>query len=196
MINLLIDDLPKSINVDGMTIEVETDFKKWVKMETVFETEKDQKKQMEALLLLVKEKGLKKINGDNVQRMTGELIKFFNCGEEIKGESNENAPKPVRVYSFNTDQFRIFSDFKRYYDIDLMSTGLHWWLFKQLLFELPDESSFKRVLGFRTIEITSKMSPAQKQYYARMKSKYALEQQKLDAGSIGSILGGGSSRKK
>lgn len=142
------------------------------------------------LLSLFPKNELAKLKSGCITDLVDATMEFFNCGDKIEEKKSRNTGKVAKVYSFDADQYRIFSDFKRHYDIDLTKVEtMHWWLFKQLLFELPEESSFKRVLVFRTIEITSSMSQSQKQYYAQMKAKYSLDQQKLTAGSIGNILG-------
>lgn len=190
MTNILTSQLPDSITVGEREIKICTDFRKWIELETTFQGDSSDEIKMTALLSLFPQNELKRLKSGEMNSLIDATMKFFNCGDKIEEKKGRNNGKVAKVYSFDVDQYRIFSDFKRHYDIDLTKVEtLHWWIFKQLLFELPEESSFKQVLVFRTIVITSSMSQSQKQYYAQMKAKYSLDQQKLTAGSIGNILG-------
>lgn len=88
----------------------------------------------------------------------------------------------------------IYTAFLSYYQIDLNSIEyLHWWKFKQLFYELPDEAKIKKVMMYRMINLSSTMSKEQRQFYADMKSIYQLhnKSEKEKARSFGSILAGG-----
>lgn len=190
MTNILTSQLPNSITVEDREIKIYSDFRKWIELETVFQSDKSPEDKIGTLLSLFPKGEHSKINRNDFDALVDATMQFFNCGDRIKENKSKGTGTTAKVYSYDVDQYRIFSDFKRYYNIDLTAVeSMHWWIFKQLLFELPEESSFKQVLVFRTIVITSSMTQSQKQYYAQMKAKYSLDQQKLTAGSIGNILG-------
>lgn len=190
MTNILTSQLPNSITVEDREIKIYSDFRKWIELETTFQSDVSDEKKLTTLLSLFPKNELAKLKSGCMTDLVDATMQFFNCGDRIKENKSKGAGTTAKVYSYDVDQYRIFSDFKRYYNIDLTTVeSMHWWIFKQLLFELPEESSFKQVLVFRTIAITSSMTQSQKQYYAQMKAKYSLDQQKLTAGSIGNILG-------
>lgn len=169
MKNILTTRLPKSINVQNQEIEIYTDFKKWIEFEIELENDLVSKDKIRSLINLVKEKN--KINETNIEEVVDKLLLFYNCGEKNSNESANNK----QMYSFNKDQYLVYTDFIRFYDIDLSEADMHWWKFKKLFVELPSGSSTKEAMKFRCVQITSKMSQEQRIYYSKMKRLYSLE---------------------
>lgn len=169
MKNILTTKLPKSINVKNHEIEIYTDFKKWIEFEIELENDLVSNDKIRSLINLVKEKN--KINETNIEEVVDKLLLFYNCGEK---NSNENASNK-QMYSFDKDQYLVYTDFIRFYDIDLSEADMHWWKFKKLFVELPLGSSTKEAMKFRCVQITSKMSQEQRIYYSKMKRLYSLE---------------------
>lgn len=196
MKNILITKLPESINVFGRKIEVYTDFKKWIEFELEYEKDIESSQIIMSLICLVKDKEL--INSNNLEEVVNQLLIFYNCGEKTNDESGSQNKSSKIMYSFDKDQYMIYSDFIRFYDIDLSETNMHWWKFKKLFVELPLNSSVKEAMKYRSIQITSKMTNEQKNYYLKMKRLYSLEKDvpkiKKQA-QIGSILFSGMNIK-
>lgn len=98
------------------------------------------------------------------------------------------------MYDFEFDQFLIYTAFKQYYQIDLATTNLHWWAFRSMFLELPDECKMKKVMMYRSIKLSSNMTKEQRSFYAEMKVIYALPDGRTKeekARSIGAVLAGG-----
>ena len=155
MQNILTKKLPESINVFGTDIEIYTDFKKWIEFEIELEKENESFNNVMKLLDFVKNKKL--INHSNLEEVINQLIAFYNCGEKVIHSDKKQDMKIT--YSFNKDQFMIYSDFIRFYGTDLSECMMHWWKFKKLFIELPLQSSTKEAMKYRSIRIDSKMSP-------------------------------------
>lgn len=189
MKNILIAKLPTSINVFGKEIEVYTDFKKWIEFELEYEKDIESSQIIMSLLELVKDKEM--INSNNLEEVVNQLLLFYNCGEKVDDENKRQNKSSKTMYSFDKDQYMIYSDFIRFYDIDLTEVNMHWWKFKKLFIELPLSSSVKEAMKFRTIKITSKMTVEQKNYYLKMKRLYSLEKdvpKTKKQAQIGSVL--------
>lgn len=189
MKNILTAKLPTSINVFGKEIEVYTDFKKWIEFELEYEKDIKSSQIIMSLLELVKDKEM--INSNNLEEVVNQLLLFYNCGEKVDDENKSQNKSSKTMYSFDKDQYMIYSDFIRFYDIDLTEVNMHWWKFKKLFVELPLSSSVKEAMKFRTIKITSKMTVEQKNYYLKMKRLYSLEKdvpKTKKQAQIGSVL--------
>jgi hypothetical protein len=82
--------------------------------------------------------------------------------DEIKKDEFKPIKRNKRAYSFSVDGEAIYSDFSRFYNIDLTSEYLHWWKFRALLAGLPNDSSFKERIYYRTCELKGLSKKEQK----------------------------------
>lgn len=78
------------------------------------------------------------------------------------------------MFDYAFDDGYIYAAFKEQYGIDLNDANLHWWKFRALFMSLRADCMFTKILGYRTMPITSKMSTADRNFYQRMKKLYAL----------------------
>lgn len=182
--NILTDQLPTSIKTVVGNIPIKTSYRDWILFEDKLQSDIDNVEKVKAMLSMVEVDGIK--TKEELESILEAIRLFYLCGEEPKKESGKNK----RVLSYEKDQFIIYADFMRYYNVSLSSKDMHWWLFKQMLLELPEEAQLKKVMMYRSITITSKMSKEQRKFYSKMKSHYALKQNKSLSG-IGSILARG-----
>lgn len=192
MINLLIDNLPESVTIDGIDYCICSDFKTLIRINLILNSEDEN----------VAERCLKLFYGGkipaNIEKAVDRLIWFYNGGEVLGdkkeepeqegiGENNKSqdtSHKPP-VYSYEYDHTLIYSAFYEQYGIDLLLSNMHWWKFKALFDTLGGNTLFAEVRKIRTVEINSNMSKAQQNYYREMKKLYALplpktEQKMLD----------------
>ena len=141
--NILTAELPKTVEVDGVYIPINTDFRAGIKFETaILGGEQDTEKLLSMYFDEIPE---------NEEAALQAIELFFCCGEIPKGE-NRATKKTKQAYSFNDDASAIFADFWNFYNIDLSSEGLHWWAFRALLEGLPEKSEFKQRVYYRTVE--------------------------------------------
>lgn len=188
--NLLLDDVPDHITVCGQTIPIKTDFRVWIRFENMLLGDSSKEDQFKGILNVV--------NGLYIDtpEFIDSVLWFYQCG--VIDSPYKSVGESKRVYDFEKDQYMIYTAFRQYYNIDLVKEKLHWWIFKQLFLELPDDSNIKKVMMYRSVKITSAMSPEQKKYYAEMKRIYALSDNRSKeqrAASFGSILAGGMNIK-
>lgn len=146
MENLLIKTLPTKIQTKNNVFELVTDFRAGIEFEIMVENgEQDIYK----LLRPYFPNGLP----EQIEEAADAALWFYSCGDEIKSDEHKPAKKNKRVYSFAKDAEAIYSDFSRFYNIDLTDAKLHWWKFKALLAGLPTDSSFKERIYYRTCEL-------------------------------------------
>lgn len=98
-------------------------------------------------------------------------IRFYALGKEY-GDSGESGAKEP-CYSFAQDSAELIASFRAAYGIDLTTAGLHWWLFRTLMLQLPDDSAFKKVVQIRTAD-TSDMGDKQRKRVEKLKRLYAI----------------------
>ena len=189
--NLLLDKLPETITIDGREHKIKTNFRDWIKFE--IEMIKDSDGQDKIMLM---NDLLYNDMPQNLKLTAEKLIEFYTCGEVANKNNGKGNHK--RIYDYQKDQFMIYIAFMQYYQIDLNKIEyMHWWKFRKMFIELPDESKIKKVMMYRSINITSNMSPEQRKFYAEMKRIYALkEDTEKKAHGFGAILANGMNIKE
>lgn len=190
--NILLEKLPKSVLIDGLEYRINYDFRIMLEVDGYISSGED-----DAL-----EKCLTLFYGTipyNIEEATEKLIWFYRCGEVSQGKEiikqdaedpEEKASAPIQQqtpsFSFSHDANMIYAAFFQQYGIDLTETDdMHWWKFRVLFDNLGEGTWFAEVRKIRAMEIDSKMSKAQQDYYRKMKKLLALplsdkEQQYMD----------------
>lgn len=188
--NLLLDDAPDHITVCGQVIPIKTDFRTWIRFENTMLEDCGNEERFKAILDVT--------NGmySDIPEFMDQVLWFYRCGINQTGKGTGRAK---RVYDFEDDQYMIYTAFRQYYNIDLSTAQLHWWIFKQLFLELPEDSNIKKVMMYRSIRVTATMSPEQRRYYAEMKRIYALPDNRTaeqKAAGFATLLAGGMNIKE
>jgi len=97
---------------------------------------------------------------------------FFSRGKAQEGKGQGKAEK--KAFDFDQDAELIFAAFYSAYHISLTTVDfLHWWEFMALLEGLPEDTLIKRVMYWRTAELTG-MSKEEKKHVLKMRKMFAL----------------------
>lgn len=200
--NILIDVLPESVILGGVEYPINTDFRVSILFELTMQNDaiSDEQKTIEALKLYYPELPPAALISEAVDA----LLWFYRAGKEEKkvrqgSDSDDTETQLQRIYSFEYDDDYIYSAFLAQYRIDLQDIDyLHWWKFKAMFKSLDEDCQFSKIMGYRSIKITSDMSKKQKAFYRRMKSVHALpvpqeERERTDA-ITQALLNGGDLR--
>lgn len=123
---------------------------------------------------------------------------FYLCGKSPE-TSGGGSGSSEQAFSYEHDDGYIYASFLAQYRIDLRTAKLHWWEFKALFRSLEKERRFTEIAGFRTMDISSKLSPELRNYYTKMKEQYALpipesDRQELDELTKALLNGGDISK--
>lgn len=182
--NYLTNGLPKGVQLYDYFLEFNTDFRNWINYE---ETMMNEENKPEELIIKIIElcfkDGLDILNYIEIDIAINQILWFFTIGTyedkdvEKQEEDNEEAVvkrKSKVVYSFIHDWGYIYSAFMQCYGIDLFNVDLHWWKFKAMFDALSDDTLFSKILGYRSVVISSKMSKEEKKFYRNMKKIYGL----------------------
>lgn len=179
--NMLTDSVPESLTIAGTEYEINTDYSVWLKFEMLLS---DEVEDSNATLLDIKKLIFKsKIPPDRADEETTEqILWFYRCGKpEQKGGSSSK-----KIFDYDYDDGYICAAYMEQYHIDISGTYMHWWKFHALMLSLSENTEFVKIMGYRAIEINSKMTAAQKAFYQKMKKHYKLpvkkeEQQRITA---------------
>lgn len=170
--NILIDGLPFCYR----DTELNTDYRVWMKFELLLQDKKikEEEKLTKIIQLTVKSEY---IDINDIKGLVDYLIWFYSCGKEEENDEEEESDfkeKKKLIYSFEHDADYIYAAFMECYKIDLVETDMHWWKFKSLLKSLNENCLYSKILGYRSMKISSKMSKDEQKFYQEMKKTYAL----------------------
>ncbi len=187
MCNILLENLPNTVNVGGREYRINSDFRTSVKFELLMMDDE----------LTGKEKLIRGLRlyypkvPYNIPKAVDAMLWFYGCGknpekeeekeeqkkeeqEQVENETAISAEPDGPVYSFEHDSNYIYAAFYEQYGIDLQKTDMHWWKFRALFASLGENVHFVKIMGYRSIKINSAMSKEQRSFYKKMKDLYAL----------------------
>lgn len=171
IINLLLQNgLPEEF--EG--IPISADFRNMIQVDLILREEgvPDAEKTLAALSQLYPE-----IPADLEQAVRG-LVWFFSRGGQETGESGkgpEGGPAPPRAFDYDQDANLIYAAFYATYGISLTTVEfLHWWEFLALFEGLPEDTLIKRVMYWRTANLSELPKEARK-HVRKMRSLFALQ---------------------
>lgn len=98
---------------------------------------------------------------------------FMSMGVTTNKKAATTKENKEVLYDFDFDSGRLYSAFRKVFNIDLSRINLHWFEFGTLLGDLTD-CAFARAIEIRTKKITSNMSTEEKQYYTDAKAAFKI----------------------
>nr|DAH09951.1 MAG TPA: hypothetical protein [Caudoviricetes sp.] len=168
--NMLINSVPDSLHIAGTKYKIHTDFSVWIEFEKLLSDESENAHKtisdIKSLIFCDKQPP-----AQTDEETVNKILWFYRCGKEPQKSSHTSEKE---IFSYDYDDGYIFSAFLEQYHIDLEQTKLHWWKFHALMLSLSDSTEFVKIMGYRSIEINSKMTAAQKSFYQKMKKQYKL----------------------
>ena len=177
--NILMDELPYTVDIAGQTIPINTDYRTGIYFEQCLadETLDDDTKLNEVLLLYFGESiGPLLTDWETVTEAVNAVMWFYRCGADNTQDDSEStgSGEEEPPFSYEHDSGYIYSAFVEAYHIDLTEKRLHWWQFRALFLALPEDVEFSKIIGYRTMEIPAKMPKEKKRFYQRMKKIHKL----------------------
>lgn len=176
MNNILIDFLPRSVDVGGVEYPINTDFRTSILFELLVRNKK--------LPDRVKIVGMLRLYYPQIPPDEDEAVKqilwFYNCGQEQKQKEERNQTargfrENKALYSFEKDAFMVYAAFRSEYGIDLQDVeDLHWWKFSALFDGLSEEQKICKVMHIRGMS-TSGLPRKEIKRINNLKRLYSLE---------------------
>ena len=193
MANILLDILPETVDIDGIEYRINSDFRISILFELLMQDDELGKRQklVPGLQLYYPE------IPHNVTMAVDKMIWFYRCGKETgNGGHGSGSGRAKQIYSFEYDDDYIYAAFLEQYGIDLQDIEeLHWWKFRALFRGLSEDTEFVKIMGYRSVKITSEMSKEQREFYKKMQSIHALPitdaERKADELLTEALLNGG-----
>ena len=205
MRNILFDEMPEAITVNGILFELNTDFRIWLKvgrlmqkLEAAVDDEKNDIFLDICDLAVYKYPDQGYVLGDELLYGLMDFYKGFPEAENErarkKRENGSDKKKPPS-FNFEFDSKYIYCSFVSFYGIRLQEVEyMHWWEFLTL-FEglmMSDQTSVNFVVGARQQEIKGKMPKEEKERLKRLKEQFALpedEKTQKAQSNLSDILG-------
>ena len=181
--NILVDLVPTTVNIDNKEYEINSDFRTSILFELLMQDgiiDEDDKILM-ALQLYYPD------IPENIKEAIEQMLWFYRCGKDVSSSKGNGKSKGVtQIYSFEYDDDYIYSAFLDQYGVDLQDIEyLHWWKFKAMFKSLKDDNMIVKIMGYRSMDLSKVKDKEQKAYYKRMQKLYERpiskdEQNKLD----------------
>ena len=169
--NILIDLLPSSVEIEGTEYEIRSDFRTSVLFSILMEDKEvpDSIKYEQALDLYYP------VIPKNKDEAIEKIIWFYSLGKEEQ-EVNSTTGKNKKVFDYEEDAIYIYSAFMSDYRIDLQDIEyLHWWKFKSLLEGLKDTNRLNEIIKYRSVDVNKIKDKEEKKFYKKMQRIYKLD---------------------
>lgn len=173
--NILIDLLPSSVEIEGTEYEIRSDFRTSVLFSLLMEDNdiSDNIKFDLALDLYYP------VIPNNKDKAIDKIIWFYSLGKE-KNEISETTKTSKKVFDYEVDAPYIYSAFMSDYKIDLQDIEyLHWWKFKSLLEGLKDTNRLNEIIKYRSVDVNKLKDKEEKKFYKKMQKLYAINSNKV-----------------
>lgn len=174
--NILVDELPESVVIDGRKFEVNTDFRACLKTIMAFEDDELTGQEKSQVLL----SNLFAVLPDNLNAAMEKANWFLNGGDPTPDPSpnsaNSERGEQPRLYSFSKDANFIFAAFRQTHGIDLTKAELHWWEFLALFMDLGADTTFCNLVSLRKRVKSGKASKEEKQAAQEMGAAFEIEE--------------------
>jgi len=170
-VNILVDDLPEAVEVNGVEYAVNFDFR--TGLACILDMESSELTDEEKCILL-----LKRIYGetipDDVEAAIKLAVKFLDGGKEPPEEENPFADNK-RLYSFEKDSALIYAAFQQTHGIDLQKVDLHWWQFLALFQDLGADTGFCNLVNLRRRVNSGEATKEEREYAAKLGDAFYID---------------------
>jgi hypothetical protein len=149
--NILIDGLPKKVDIEGEEYEINTDYRNvLLYFRALKDDELEDAEKLEIAIKLFFRKTPRNVE-KAIRYINEEYIVCLNR-KKIKGRVRVKDPKERAVFDFEQDGTLIYVSFMQEYGIDLRKEKMHWRVFKALFDGLGEETALSRVIEFRRMK--------------------------------------------
>lgn len=175
--NMFLESLPRSIRIGDIDYPIRTDFRTWIKVESILKDSNIPDGFKLSMIYIICDLfyGNKDISTESIDAVFDGIFSFWRMYKPV----NEKAKISHDIaYSYDNDFDLIVSAFKQQYGINLFSDDMHWFEFKSLFDGLSESTMFRKIVGYRTVDL-SKVSKEQKKEYAELKEFYRIKDERV-----------------
>lgn len=178
MENLLLDYLPTTVMVDGVSYPVDTNFRTFIIFEKILCD--DSLEDGEKLSSIINMFYWGDDKPRNIEAAFRKIYELYLCGKEppkqqrVKKNGNV-AIKKQPVFDYEQDAPFIYAAFLAQYGIDLNEVEyLHWWKFQALFNSLDKKSRIVEIMGYRSVDLSQIKNKDERKRLSHLKHLYAL----------------------
>lgn len=182
---LLDQELPDSVFINGLIYPVNPGFKTGIRMDLAYHDEKYtlEERYLNMLLLFYPE------IPEDIDAALQKMLWFFTRGTYDPNQTRKETEKAAgtgkkesRQFCFSQDATLILSAFYAEYGIMLNrmnDTDLHWWEFMALFEGLPEDTTIKQYIHYRTCDLSG-LSDAERKRIRRIRSQIRIRKEIKD----------------
>lgn len=177
--NILLDTLPETVEIDGRVYFVDTDFRTMIILEKIImDASMDSRERVERVIDLV----FSDEKPTDLEAAVNSAMDIYSCGNASQGRQRRKKNgdveiKPKQIYDFEHDAPYIYGAFLSYYGIDLNQIEyLHWWKFVALFKSLPSDCKIVEIMGYRAADLGKIKDKDERSRIASLKRIYAIPQ--------------------
>lgn len=189
MMNLLYDDFPDSVVLNGTKRNIVTDFKDWLRFVDLL---RDEECGPDDPFRIMLDFYLEEVPMQERAFAYDPLLAFFRMDETKKTAMLANGVdigrRPKQLYDFRFDGSYIISGFWHDYRLDLTKAHMHWWKFRILLDGLSSETEFKQRVMYRNMDVSQIKEANERSRILRIQREIAIPQHKPDDFEIGDVF--------
>lgn len=187
--NLMYDNLPESVFVNGKEYGIVTDFRDWIRFIDIATDEDISDEERLKLYKMYFTDGAP----FNLSSGIKALIGFYICSDvpkagKISGRALGKDQKSTFLYKYDVGY--VLAAFREVYNINLRTIGyMHWYEFRWLFDALPDNTSVKERINYRAVNLSSIKDSKERSRIRKIQQSIELPINILDS-DISDIFGG------
>lgn len=184
--NILLRELPETVTVNRADFPVRTDFRTWIAFFTMHEDEKlSSEEKVRRSMSLYKDE----VPADPAAAYRA-LQQFAACDRMPRnaGTGGKTGAGKAPVFSYLYDSTYIFSDFRRYYGIDLHAAEMHWYTFIALFDGLPQDAETKQRIAYRCVNPSEVKNKERRMQIIRIQDSIRIPHENITAGEIADLF--------
>ena len=183
--NILVDLVPDSVEIDGIEYELHSDFRTSILFEMLMfdENVDDEEKVICALELYYP------VCPENIDEAIEKILWFYRGGKDINSSTSGSKGKSSKeIYNFEYDDEYIYAAFLDQYNIDLQDIDdLHWWKFKAMFKALKEDNEISKIMSYRSMDISKIKDKEQREHYKKLKRMYEIPKSKNEIDKVNEI---------
>lgn len=178
----LYDRYPTSVEVNGESYAIETDFRSWINFHDLALQSGNDEQRIKEMLGLYKDPV-----PDDLNAAITALCNFYAAGNMRQEDDEPRRVKPVYDFDFDGDYF--IAGFRENYGISLLSIDyLHWWEFLALFRGMNADTELKQRMQLRSIDIGKISDIKEKARIRRAQLAIAIPAGEMEDEDIGDAL--------
>ena len=189
--NVIYEELPEALEINGREYPVITDFREWIRFSNMLKSDIPPEFKLEFLSEMFLEEVPDLYTEDGIEEVMDAIASFLSLSgteypdissdeansEEESEEVEYEEQRAKKAIYYEQDAPYIISAFRREYQIDLLSVPyMHWWEFRMLLDGLSEDSQIKKRIYWRTCDV-SKMDKKERREILKIRRSITIPEE-------------------